>query len=188
MKPYADLASPRYTCEWYTPPHIFEALGLEFDLDPCSPAGGLHWIPAKRFYSLADNGLTQAWEGRVFMNPPYHRKVISAWMQRLVEHGNGVALVLNRTDTQWFQEYAWSAYCLCFIHKRVVYIPGEGQKSSQAGCGSVLLGFGPICAEAVANCGLGTIAKAVRRNLTWQGPASHRRKADQESLLEVANG
>jgi hypothetical protein len=27
--------------EWYTPPEIFEALGLTFDLDPCAPPGGL---------------------------------------------------------------------------------------------------------------------------------------------------
>ena len=25
------------TDEWYTPPHIFEALTAVFDLDPCSP-------------------------------------------------------------------------------------------------------------------------------------------------------
>jgi hypothetical protein len=25
--------------EWYTPPEIFDALGLTFDLDPCSPGG-----------------------------------------------------------------------------------------------------------------------------------------------------
>src|ERR1700749_4562127 len=50
--------------EWYPPPGIFEALGLEFDLDPCAPPGGLPWIPAKRFLSIEDDGLTQPWEGR----------------------------------------------------------------------------------------------------------------------------
>ena len=28
------------------PPEIFDALGLTFDLDPCSPGAG-HWVPAR---------------------------------------------------------------------------------------------------------------------------------------------
>ena len=39
------------TCEWFTPPEIFEALGLEFDLDPCSPGPG-HWVPARKIYMI----------------------------------------------------------------------------------------------------------------------------------------
>jgi hypothetical protein len=34
----------------------FRALGLVFDLDPCSP-GPDHWMPAKRIYTKADDGL-----------------------------------------------------------------------------------------------------------------------------------
>jgi hypothetical protein len=33
--------------DWFTPPEIFAALGLRFDLDPCSP-GPDHWVPAAR--------------------------------------------------------------------------------------------------------------------------------------------
>ena len=35
------------TSEWFTPPEIFKALELVFDLDPCSPGPG-HWVPAKK--------------------------------------------------------------------------------------------------------------------------------------------
>jgi hypothetical protein len=35
------------TDEWYPPRSIFDALGLTFDLDPCSP-GPDHWVPARR--------------------------------------------------------------------------------------------------------------------------------------------
>jgi len=39
------------TVEWYTPPSIFEALGLSFDLDPCSPGKEVvPWIPARTHY------------------------------------------------------------------------------------------------------------------------------------------
>jgi hypothetical protein len=46
--------------DWYTPPEIFEALGLTFDLDPCSPGPG-HWVPARDIYTKADDGLKQPW-------------------------------------------------------------------------------------------------------------------------------
>ena len=40
------------TSEWYTPRAIFDALGVVFDLDPCSP-GAEHWVPARKVYTVA---------------------------------------------------------------------------------------------------------------------------------------
>jgi hypothetical protein len=34
--------------EWYTPAWVFRALGVEFDLDPCSPGAPPSSVPAKR--------------------------------------------------------------------------------------------------------------------------------------------
>ncbi len=31
--------------EWFTPQNYFDALGIEFALDPCSPGG--HWAAAE---------------------------------------------------------------------------------------------------------------------------------------------
>jgi len=50
------------TDDWYTPPNIFDALGLIFDLDPCSP-GPAHWVPARKIYTKEDDGLVQPWSG-----------------------------------------------------------------------------------------------------------------------------
>lgn len=48
------------TVEWYTPPSLFRALGLTFDLDPASPgAEVVPWIPAARHYTPRENGLIQ---------------------------------------------------------------------------------------------------------------------------------
>jgi hypothetical protein len=55
--------------DWYTPREIFDALGLVFDLDPCSPGPG-HWVPARKIYTEQDDGLHHPWEGLVFMNRP----------------------------------------------------------------------------------------------------------------------
>lgn len=50
--------------EWWTPPHVFEKLGIGFDLDPCSPPlPEADWIPARRRISLPVDGLSMRWEG-----------------------------------------------------------------------------------------------------------------------------
>lgn len=143
------------TSEWYTPPHVFEALGLEFDLDPAAPPGGVPWIPARQNFSEADDGLGRPWRGRVWLNPPYGRQT-PLWLRRLADHGDGVALVFARSDTTWFQELAPVATALCFVAGRLRFVPGDGRAdSSTAGAPSLLMAFGLPAALALANCGLG---------------------------------
>lgn len=77
--------------DYYTPPHVFEALAVRFDLDVCAPPGGVPWVPADAFFTLEDDGLTKPWHGRVWMNPPYSQA--TAWVRRFIEHGHGIALV-----------------------------------------------------------------------------------------------
>ena len=49
--------------EWYTPKFVFDGLRIEFDIDVCSPIGGTGIVPAKKFYSIEDDGLASAWGG-----------------------------------------------------------------------------------------------------------------------------
>lgn len=142
--------------EWWTPPHVFEAIGLEFDLDPCAPSlPHAPWIPALRRYTRASDGLSQPWQGRVFLNPPYGRQA-GHWVQRLAEHGHGIALVFSRTDVRWWHAAVPSATAVCFIRKRLTFIPGAGQKApGNSGGPSALIAYGEDCAEAVAGSGLG---------------------------------
>src|SRR2546427_8825514 len=100
------------TDEWYTPPQIFEALGLTFDLDPCSPGPG-HWVPARQIYTKADDGLRQPWSGLVFMNPPFGRRNGHVpWLRKFLAHKNGIAVV--RAYSGWFHEWAVKAESLLF--------------------------------------------------------------------------
>jgi DNA N-6-adenine-methyltransferase (Dam) len=141
--------------EWYTPPHLFDALGIKFDLDPASPTGGVPWIPARAHYSSADDGLSQPWFGRVWLNPPYGRQT-SQWLARLAVHGDGIALVFARSDTVWFQTFASQATAICFVAGRLKFVPGDGRKeTSTAGAPSILLAFGLPCALAMSESGLG---------------------------------
>ena len=85
--------------DWYTPRWIFDTLGLTFDLDVAAPSGGIPWIPARRYYTMEDDGLAQPWEGLVWMNPPYSSA--TEWVRRFLEHGDGIAL-LPVVKSRWF--------------------------------------------------------------------------------------
>jgi hypothetical protein len=76
--------------EFYTPKNIFDALGLDFDLDPCSPITGAV-VPAKQCYSLPINGLEMPWFGLVWVNPPYSNP--REWVEKWFNHKNGLLLV-----------------------------------------------------------------------------------------------
>jgi hypothetical protein len=140
--------------EWYTPPEVFEALAISFDLDPAAPAGGVPWVPARRSLSRADDGLAQPWAGRVWLNPPYGHGT-AEWLNRLARHGDGLALVFARTDTRWYQEIVRRATALCFIAGRLSFIRPDRSRASSAGAPSVLLAFGLPCALALSEARLG---------------------------------
>jgi DNA (cytosine-5)-methyltransferase 1 len=111
--------------EWYTPPEVFGALGIEFDLDPCAPPlPRAHWIPARRRISLPDDGMQAPWSGRVWLNPPYAVET-ARWVSRLAEHGDGISLTFTRTDTPWWQRALGMADAVCFVAGRVEFIPGD---------------------------------------------------------------
>ena len=99
--------------EWYTPPKIFEALGVDFDLDPAAPPGGVPWVPATNHYSIAEDGLASPWYGKVWLNPPY--RAPRPWIETLANHQNGVGLVPADTSTALWHELAVTADAFCFI-------------------------------------------------------------------------
>lgn len=143
--------------EWYTPPEIFEALNIEFDLDPCSPPAELDLgiVPTRKKISFPNNGLDVEWSGRVWLNPPYGKQT-PVWLRKLAMHGNGVALVFSRTDTAWFNEAVDKCNGVVFMTKRVKFINAKtGERSGTPGAGSCLIAYGGECWEAVRSSGLG---------------------------------
>ena len=122
------------SAEWYTPREIVErvlrAMG-EIDLDPCSNEE--KGIPAGKHYTELDDGLAQSWRGRVYMNPPYGRKIIDEWTGKLLyefDAGNvteAVALVPARTDTQWF--VSLNRFPICFVTGRLKFSESENSAS-----------------------------------------------------------
>ena len=111
------------TDTWLTPPYILDALGGadSFDLDPCAPVSR-PWDTARRHFTERENGLVRGWNGRVWLNPPYHRATIAKWLARMAAHGHGIALIFARTETAHFARFVWPVCnALFFIEGRLTF-------------------------------------------------------------------
>jgi len=139
--------------EWLSPPDLIAKLGA-FDLDPCAPIRR-PWPTAARHFTIEDNGLARAWEGRVWLNPPYG-KLIVPFMERLAAHGVGTALIFARTDSKWFHELVFSqADALCFMRGRPnFYLPNGSRSTSTGGAPSVLAAYGPYDVDRLYQSGI----------------------------------
>ena len=139
--------------DWYTPPHLVEcvrtALGGVIDLDPASSDKANTIVKAGRYYTEADDGLSQSWEAdSVYINPPYSRGCVKAFMEKMVSEfrigsfPQGIALVNNGTETGWFQDAAAACSAVCFPRTRVKYLTADLSKSNSPLQGQAILYFG----------------------------------------------
>jgi hypothetical protein len=129
------------TNDWITPKWLVDALG-PFDLDPCASTKQ-PWPTATRMLTYHDDGLTQLWDGFVWLNPPYGPNT-GEWLARLAQHGDGIALVPARTETGWFQQRVWNAAgSVLFLTPRLRFHRPDGTlPAGNAGHASVLVAFG----------------------------------------------
>lgn len=142
--------------EWLTPPEILRALG-PFDLDPCAPVAR-PWPTAAQHYTVHDNGLAKPWTGRVWCNPPFGREA-ARWLERLRDHGNGIALVPARTETRMFYGAVWG-HCdgVLFLRGRPHFHYVDGTRAPfNSGAPIALIAYGARNLEALQQSGLGAV-------------------------------
>ena len=95
-----------------------------FDLDPCAAIVNPTHI-CGNYYTEKDDGLSQPWHGRVFMNPPYSNA--APWIKRHAEHGNGISLVPSTTESVFWREIVWRhAKAILLLHGRVRFCRMDG--------------------------------------------------------------
>lgn len=141
--------------EWYTPPEIFNALGIEFDIDVASP-GKHHWVPAKKVYTKDDDGLSKNWQGLVFMNPPFGgRNGQVPWLEKFIKHGNGIAIVAARTSSKWFQDLIPKVDAMLFPRGKTKFIRPDGTVGKSPGSGIVIIAMGDFCVQKLKDSKLG---------------------------------
>ena len=122
-------------CEWYTPPEILERVYriMPIDLDPASSPQST--VLAKRYYTKQDDGLSQPWEGNIYLNPPYGREA-AKWIDKLVTEykanrtQQAILLIHAKTDTRWFNQLVdWTAAMVC-IKGRLRFVSPEGVRKN----------------------------------------------------------
>jgi hypothetical protein len=130
------------TSEWYTPREIFAAMDVEFDLDVASPGKTVvPWVPASKHYTKRQNGLKMPWRGFVWCNPPYGlRNSLFPWVERFIEHGDGVALVSDSTATEWWQTLTESADAVLFVRPKIQFLPRMTDSGNTRGSSLVAIG------------------------------------------------
>jgi ParB family chromosome partitioning protein len=137
--------------EWYTPVDFLDAarsvLG-EIDLDPASCELANTNVRAKQFYSVDDDGLSQEWSGKVWMNPPYGQPDIANFAVKLIEEltskrvTEAIVLVNNATETEWGQSLLSGADAVCFKCGRIKFLNSAGVPANTPLQGQMFLYFG----------------------------------------------
>lgn len=123
--------------EWFTPSRYIEkarcVLGT-IALDPASCAEAQETVKAARFYSFADDGLAQTWEGTVWLNPPYAGGLVAAFAEKMVASwGSGgvtsaIMLTNAYTETSWFHALTNASRAVCFTRGRIKFESPHGEK------------------------------------------------------------
>lgn len=145
--------------EWLTPPEILASLG-RFDLDPCAPIIR-PWDMATIHYTKRDDALNKPWRGRVWCNPPFGREAVK-WLRKLKDHGNGIALIPARTETEMFYECVWTkAGAVLFIKGRPHFHYVSGKRAPfNSGAPICLVAYGVENVIALQNSNLGRVVIA----------------------------
>jgi hypothetical protein len=111
--------------DYATPPALWRKLAEPvdgFDVDPCSGAESTPIAPTR--FTKEDDGLTQAWHGDVFVNPPWSTNGDASakeqWLSKCRAEAKRdavdsvVVLIPSDTSAGWFHEHILAAEIVCF--------------------------------------------------------------------------
>lgn len=110
--------------EIFTPSWIFDALNVQFDLDPASSNHPLVTVPAEKRYTKEDDGLAREWFGRVWMNPPFSK--LTPWVDKWMAHNNGICLVPLSSNGKWVNRLWDSEAACCYLPPGMSFQGSDG--------------------------------------------------------------
>jgi hypothetical protein len=136
----------------YTPSWIFEALKVEFDLDPAHPDHKTN-VPTKDYYTEINDGLALAWYGFVWLNPPFRGSGI--WADKFIAHNNGIMLC-QISKSKWYWNVWDKAEAIVAIPNNLKFEKTDGttQTIFMPTC---LVAMGDKGKQALINSGIGKV-------------------------------
>ena len=148
-----DIDEETSSFERYTPEELFTAMAVDFDTDVCSPgARQVPWIPARRHITAREDALSMPWDdlGFVYMNCPWGiRNRVEDWIEKFIQHANGVALVPDFTSVGWWHKLCGAADVIMAVKPKIKFhsrVPGPGNV-----LGSTLVAIGSQGLQALCN-------------------------------------
>jgi hypothetical protein len=134
------------TDDWYTPRWVFKAAELTFDMDVAAPVDpDCRTVPARRYVTAAEDGLSVPWEGVVWCNPPYSKA--TPWVDKWSSHSDGLVLLAARSKIPWRGTVLQSADALALLTLDFHRPDGSIAQMQWA---MILAARGPVCVEALA--------------------------------------
>lgn len=135
--------------EWYTPSEYLEAarevLG-GIDLDPASSEAADIRVKAGRYFDRDDDGLSQVWLGRVWLNPPFSKggAFAAKLLEELAAGRTTAAIVLQNaaTDVRWFHDLAAEGW-ICLLRGRISFHAPDGSVVTGNRSPQVIFYLGP---------------------------------------------
>jgi site-specific DNA-methyltransferase (adenine-specific) len=135
---HSGAAQTSKTDDWPTPHNVVEYAYKRFhspitvgEVDrnwfDTDPAASQYNYVASNYHTVEDNGLIQAWTGKVWLNPPYGR-TIGHWVDKAlleVEFNSECKTITlcipARTDTLWFHRLISRGAKVVFIKGRLKF-------------------------------------------------------------------
>lgn len=127
--------------EYATPGRIWRPLSRAvdgFDVDPASGAESTPIAPTR--YTKEDDGLSKAWHGWTFLNPPWSTdgdgSAKETWLRKARNEANrdavdGVVVLLPAdTSAHWFHDHLLAADALCLVGPGRIPFEGEDRNPS----------------------------------------------------------
>jgi hypothetical protein len=142
--------------EWFTPAPIIECVrafyGGQIDCDPASNARAQETIRATTFFTAADDGLSQDWFGRTWLNAPF--SMLTLFIEKLIHEftvghvSEAVVLTNGATDPEWFHSLLATATAVCFLRGRLRFLTASGEVAPNGPTmGQALFYLGPRPSE-----------------------------------------
>lgn len=137
--------------EWYTPSlHIELARTVMggIDCDPATSEIANRTIQAKTIFTAKDDGRSQKWMGRVWLNPPYSNPLMGEFIElastkfEAGEIEQACVLVNNATETKWFQRMLEVASAVCFPKSRIKFLDPDGGRTNSPLQGQAIVYMG----------------------------------------------